>query len=223
MLGYRHMTPVMYIDRDGTSPQWWQWLISGAMIVGGVAMMLTGVGGIFGGALLTAGVNSLISGYLSETSGDTYLSGWVSGGVGGFIMGLTAGIGGNLFVAASNAKNLAVFGYLGLGTLTSFVGGFVAGGAGSWISNKIENRSLNYEDAIYSGIHSGLLNIIAGFGAGYSSVVFNAGNTIGYRILGTGISLSVEGIVDLIAYSGDKVVSWIKSNKRKISRIFPIL
>ncbi len=211
----------MYLDSDGTSPQWWQLLISGAMIVGGIAMMLTGVGGILGGSLLTAGVNSLISGYLSEVSGDAYLSGWVSGGVSGFIMGLTVGIGGNLFVSASNASNLAVFGYLGLGTLTSFGGGFIAGGTNSWISNKIENKYFNYEDAIYSDIHLGLLNVMAGFGSGYSSIVFSAGNTIGYRVLGTGIALSIEGIVNLITYTGDKVVSWVKSNKRNINRIFP--
>ncbi|MFA7417110.1 MAG: hypothetical protein WCZ19_01075 [Acholeplasma sp.] len=184
-------------------------------------MMLTGVGGILGGSLLTAGVNSLISGYLSEVSGDAYLSGWVSGGVSGFIMGLTVGIGGNLFVSASNASNLAVFGYLGLGTLTSFGGGFIAGGTNSWISNKIENKYFNYEDAIYSDIHLGLLNVMAGFGSGYSSIVFSAGNTIGYRVLGTGIALSIEGIVNLITYTGDKVVSWVKSNKRNINRIFP--
>lgn len=193
------------------------------MIVGGVVMMLIGVGGIFGGVLFIVGVNFLISGYLSEISGDIYLLGWVFGGVGGFIMGLIVGIGGNLFVVVFNVKNLVVFGYLGLGILIFFVGGFVVGGVGLWILNKIENRSFNYEDVIYSGIYLGFLNIIVGFGVGYLFVVFNVGNIIGYRILGIGIFFLVEGIVDLIVYSGDKVVFWIKFNKRKISRIFLIL
>lgn len=38
------MTPVMYIDRDGTSPEWWHWVASGAMVVAGIALMFTPLG-----------------------------------------------------------------------------------------------------------------------------------------------------------------------------------
>lgn len=94
------MTPVMYIDSTGTSPEWWHWAASGAMAVVGIGLMFTPLG-ILGGALLTAGVSSMVGGYISEQSGGSFTAGWVGGAVAGFVAGLGAGFGASLYHAAT--------------------------------------------------------------------------------------------------------------------------
>ena len=69
----------MLFDPNGHAPEWWQWAISGAMFVAGVALVATGVGGVAGGALICAGANSMIGSYVSEATGSSSVAGWVGG------------------------------------------------------------------------------------------------------------------------------------------------
>ena len=62
--------PVMYTDRTGTSPKWWQWLISGALIVGGAILCLVPGGQGFGVALFVAGGSMMLSNILSAAGFD---------------------------------------------------------------------------------------------------------------------------------------------------------
>ena len=34
----------MYVDEDGRAPEWWQWLLSGAAVIGGIASGLVAGG-----------------------------------------------------------------------------------------------------------------------------------------------------------------------------------
>ena len=85
--------PVMRIDENGN--KWWDWLLgvfSVVLTVVGVALTVTGVGGILGGVLISAGISSLIGGITNQAQGGSFGAGWFGGLVGGAISGVIGGI-----------------------------------------------------------------------------------------------------------------------------------
>src|SRR5690554_2975421 len=91
--------PVMYIDGDGNSPTWWNpfswstdtWMKVGsaAMIVGGIMLLATPIGGV----LLAGSVGSLVGGGVNEISGGSFSSGWIGGLVTGVAMSIGSSAG----------------------------------------------------------------------------------------------------------------------------------
>ena len=69
----------MYADPSGHLPEWAAWLISGAVIVGGIVLCATGVGGILGGVLIGAGAGSLINVYVTEANEGDFIAGYIGG------------------------------------------------------------------------------------------------------------------------------------------------
>ena len=71
--------PIMYADPSGHLPEWAARLISGAVIVGGIVLCATGVGGILGGVLIGAGAGSLINVYVTEANEGDFTAGYIGG------------------------------------------------------------------------------------------------------------------------------------------------
>ena len=73
-------TPVMYTDRSGCSPRWWQWLISGVLLVGGALLcFVPGTQGL-GTELFIAGGSMLLSNIMSAVGLDGKVASLVSSG-----------------------------------------------------------------------------------------------------------------------------------------------
>ncbi len=91
---YRYMTPVMYIDGDGTIPEWLKWTIGGIVIAGAlVSVILTGGAsvidiGAFIGSMVGGGVG-LISGISLDENGFHFDSNKASTG---FMFGAITGV-----------------------------------------------------------------------------------------------------------------------------------
>lgn len=94
LYAYCGNNPVMYLDRDGTSPEWWQWLLSGLMIVGGALLLFVPGMQLAGGALIGGGVGSIAGGYIAEAHGYDFNVGYSIG------MGVGALIGASIVYAA---------------------------------------------------------------------------------------------------------------------------
>ena len=77
--------PINFVDPSGHDPEWWQWLISGLEIVGGIALCFVPGWQAFGATLIATGAGSLINGYLTEYSGGTFTGGWIGAQVAGFV------------------------------------------------------------------------------------------------------------------------------------------
>ena len=110
----------MLSDHNGHAPEWWQWAISGAMVVAGVALVATGVGGLAGGSLICAGANSIIGSYISEATGGSSFAGWAGGMITGAMCGTGAGLAGKLLVDATAATGAVCLGYLAAGCVVAF-------------------------------------------------------------------------------------------------------
>lgn len=114
----------------------WEYIAAGAMIVGGIAVMATGVGGplgaaMIGGALLSAGGSTAVQ---KATTGEVN---WGEVAVSGLIGGATGvvGAGAGLFVGSSAR----------LAATSPFLRGAVAGGVSNVLGGGV-NRGLHGED-----------------------------------------------------------------------------
>lgn len=156
----------MYIDPYGMAPELWQWIASGAMFVGGVALVATGVGGVAGGALICAGVNSIIGSYTAEAAGGSSTAGWIGGTITGLICGAGAGIAGDIMLAATEITGVACIGKTILGLGVAF--GMGAGGslAGQYATAAIDKKAFNWTEALPSALATGTINMLAAVGAG---------------------------------------------------------
>ncbi|MDR1697440.1 MAG: hypothetical protein LBR37_00780 [Erysipelotrichaceae bacterium] len=83
--------PVMYTDSSGCSPEFWMHILSGLMIMGGIALMFVPGGQILGLGLIGVGAGSFIGGNISEMNGESFASGWLIGGLIGFALGVGLG------------------------------------------------------------------------------------------------------------------------------------
>ena len=71
--------PVMCMDASGTSPEWWQWVLSGISLVAGIALcFVPGMQG-FGIALIVGGATSMVSNIMSAAGVDGKTASIVSG------------------------------------------------------------------------------------------------------------------------------------------------
>ncbi|MFA7417317.1 MAG: RHS repeat-associated core domain-containing protein [Acholeplasma sp.] len=86
LYAYCRNNPVMYTDGYGTSPEWWQWLLSGSMVVGGVFLLFVPGMQLAGGALIGGGLGSIAGGYIAEANGYNFDVGYSIGmGVGAIL------------------------------------------------------------------------------------------------------------------------------------------
>ncbi len=192
---------MMYSDSTGNSPEWWHWVASGAMVVGGVALMFTPLG-ILGGALVTAGVSSMVGGYLSEQSGGSFTAGWVGGAVAGFVSGLGAGMASSLYYAATISAGGGTFYAMGSFAVAGTLG-FLGNFGGSIITQSWDNKQIDFTQAFVSGTIGGILNV--------AFVPFSAGANVlskfGYQTLSVGYSILVETISQVASYGIDQVIN----------------
>lgn len=206
--------PIMYVDKKGHISKEAAWVISGILIVAGIAMCATGFLGILGGIFLSAGVNSLLNGYINEANGGEFWAGYCGGIITGALCGLGAGLGGAAFIAASNTANLACLGYLSLGVVASFAGGFLGNIAGtvytSWHDSGFESVNINWDETLQMSTLMGTLNIFAGLASGTASIVAKAtecGTKTTLRVLAGSIAGSAEFIYDAISLFFSELIS----------------
>ena len=69
----------------GHGAEWWQWLISGLEIIGGITLCLIPGGQSLGVALIATGAGSLINGFITEYNVGTFNGGWWGGQVAGLV------------------------------------------------------------------------------------------------------------------------------------------
>ncbi len=204
LFAYCNNNPLMYIDSTGEAPKWWQWVVSGAMVAVGTALVATGVGSTAGAALISAGANSIINSYVSEASGGSSDAGWVSGMISGGISGLGAGVGGDYLIRATQSVGTACFRNLAKGVLIAL--SFGAGGsmAGNLTASVIEKKQISTTDLLESAMVSGTLNVGASFFAGIGTSILNLPNTtttsrVVASFLTTGETFTAEAIVDSLS------------------------
>ena len=120
MYTYCANNPVMYTDSDGyLSEKGLLQFMSGAMILIGAVLLITGVGTAAGIVLIGAGIGSLIGGEISEALGGSYALGWSIGGVVGGIGGLyAASIGGFLSSSLTLGFSVNLGGVISVVTVT---------------------------------------------------------------------------------------------------------
>ena len=162
MFAYCLNNPMMFTDINGCEPKPWQWAISGAMVVGGIVLISTGVGGFWGGTLLCAGANSIIGSYTAENSGYSSDAGWTGGLVMGAACGFGAGYAGQAYMMATNSVGTACLSNLSLSIAASFGSGFGGAVAGQVVSNLVDGKkpfsNLQYTAAALTGV----ANTVAG-------------------------------------------------------------
>ena len=219
---YCNNNPIMYVDYDGNSPEWWQWLLSGVFAITGIVLSATGVGVFLGGILLGAGAGSIINGYVNEANGGSFTAGYWGGIISGALCGIGAGIGGCFFAAASNAVNYACIGYLLVGATTSFAGGFAGNLFGTMMTSRLDGTfsNINWGKTVGLSVAIGVFNVFAGLASGVGSTVAENGkraapslmyiSNIGKytndnimtasRLLAGGIATLTEGIFDIIGF-----------------------
>ena len=203
MFAYCNDNPVMLFDPTGCAAVWWQWVISGGMVIAGTALIATGIGGVAGGALICAGANSIIGSYASEASGGTSLAGWTGGMITGGICGIGAGLAGGLLLNASASVGTGCIGNLmGAGAIafSSGAGGTVVGQS---ITAAIDGRHLSIEKVLTSSIMAGVINcfsvIAAGMGAAMQSMpLISTTSTVLANSMTAAWSLSSESSCDLL-------------------------
>ena len=163
--------PIMNIDPNGNSPEWWQWTVSGLAFVGGIACVATGFGGPLGGTLICASVNSIIGSYSSESTGGSSFAGWIGGAVTGTLCSVGAGLSGSLLLSATKSVGISGLAYLSASFDVAFMSGFAGSFVGQWVSSLIDGREINWEDVISSSYITGLVNCISGIGAGMGGAI----------------------------------------------------
>jgi hypothetical protein len=171
LFAYCKNNPVMGYDPTGHAPEWWQWAISSAMVVAGVALVATGVGGVAGGALICAGANSMVGSYVSEATGGSSVAGWAGGMITGATCGTGAGFAGNLLVQATNATGAACLGNLAAGGAIAFGAGTVGSATGQGVTAAIDGKKLNLKEVAYSSMATGATNCLSGLGAGLGTAL----------------------------------------------------
>lgn len=161
----------MLSDPNGHAPEWWQWAISGAMVVAGITLVATGVGGVAGGALICTGANSIIGSYVSEATDGSSVAGWVGGMITGAACGAGAGLAGNLLMQATNATGAACLGNLAAGGTVAFGSGAIGSAIGQSVSSLIDGNKLNTSDVVISSMVTGSINCLSGLGAGIGTAL----------------------------------------------------
>ena len=218
LYAYCNNDPVNYADPSGHLPEWAAWLISGAVIVGGIVLCATGFGSFWGGVLIGAGAGSLINGYVTEVNGGDFTAGYFGGAISGALCGIGAGLGGMAFAAASKVANLACIGYMTLGATISFAGGFAGNLAGtvytSWHSSDFKSVYINWGETLTTSAIMGSLNIFAGMGSAMSSlagsmgrVAIDVNSKFALRFLAGLIAGGTEATYDLTSYLIGKLIS----------------
>ena len=137
---YCNNNPIMYVDPDGESPAWWQWLLSGIELVVGTALCFVPGGQVFGIGLISGGAASLTANILDAFGVDSKLSTIIVSGlniVAGTALCFTpfAGIGAGLigegicsiaggFISEAFGANFTLGSTIG-GFAGSIIGGYV--------------------------------------------------------------------------------------------------
>ena len=168
---YCKNNPVMLSDPNGHAPEWWQWAISGAMVVAGVALVATGVGGVAGGALICAGANSIVGSYISEASGGSPAAGWAGGMITGAACGTGAGLAGGLLMQATSTTGVACLGNLAGAGAVAFGSGFGGSILGQSVTSAIDGKELNTKEEIYSAAATGAINCLSSIGSGMGTAL----------------------------------------------------
>jgi hypothetical protein len=211
MYAYTSNNPVMRVDPSGYawynpfswSSETWMKVGSGAMVVAGVTLMATGVGGLLGGALLAAGVGSYVGGISNEANGGSFFAGWAAGGIAGFSSGVGIGLGAIFYQAATTATVGALsYGITGLATSFAFAGGGSFGA--TLLQQKLDGNPLDYKQAGINGLMAGMLSMVA---TPYATAANYLSNNVS-RVLGTSFAVSIEGIYDVASFGINKAISW---------------
>jgi hypothetical protein len=116
LFAYCANNPVMYSDSTGTSPQWWEWVISGAQLALGIGLMFVPGAQVFGVGLIVSGTSMLASNTMSAMGLDDKLSMQIQSG-----LNLVAGIGLS-FVPGLGAIGASMIG----AGVVSFAGGYIS-------------------------------------------------------------------------------------------------
>jgi len=128
----------MYADPSGHSPEWWQWALSGAALVGGAILCFIPGGQGLGVSLLVAGGSMMASNIMDAAGVDGKTASLISSGlniVGGIALCFTpfAGIGANMIGSgiggiAGGYISEALGGSFELGAAIGNIVGGIAGG-----------------------------------------------------------------------------------------------
>ncbi len=125
-------------DHEGNKPKWWQWLISGLMIVAGVVLCATGVGAALGVSLLVAGGSMMASNIMSAA------------GVNGKVASI---ISSSLNIVAGIALCFTPFAAMGASMIGSGIGGIAGGFISEALGGSFETGAMI--GAIVGGIIGG--------------------------------------------------------------------
>ena len=204
LFAYCRNNPVMYTDRAGNAPTWWQLTISLTMVCAGLILTASGVGGILGGILISAGANSIIAGYVNESYGGSYTGGWCGGLIIGAGCGTGAGLAGKLMLLASESVGLPALGYLGAGLFSSYMGGATGCFAGAYVTSLFDNTYFDTRQNLIKSQYGGIVNVLAGYGSGLTNAIHSVGGSVGACAITTlGFSLGAEFVCDFFAYAPD--------------------
>ena len=122
------------------------------MVLGGAALIATGLGGPLGGALICAGVNSIIGSYVAEASGGSSCAGWWGGVITGTVAGLGAGTAGSMIVNATQMTGTAALGTTIAGYGVAVISGASGSALGTITSAKIDKQTPKKDDIINAAI-----------------------------------------------------------------------
>ena len=215
LYAYCNNNPVMFSDPEGHMPKWLAWTLSGLAIATGLILSATGVGGIVGGVLIGAGAGALINGYVTEAAGGDFFAGYVGGAISGALCGVGAGLAGIAFNTATTLAGASVIGEIATGVAYAFAGGFVGNMAGTLYteahSSGWKNFQVDWEKMFFQSSTVGVLNILAGVGAGVSSALSAApqkaimlgisyGSRNALRLLAGVVAGGTEAVFDLSAW-----------------------
>ena len=179
---YCYNNPISYSDPSGNLPQWAEWLIGGAVIVGlGIATVFTGgAAGVILGAAFYGAVTSAVGGAL----------------VGGIIGGITGGWEGALDGAASGFMWGAISGAV-TGALTSGIN--IATGSVQIVGSAQKTGSLFHQFA--SNVQAGKMSLAVGR---YSEIHLNRSKGLGikgFRPDVTGVTKNGLRVVEVVSSS----------------------
>ena len=73
--------PVMMNDTEGNAPAWWEWVVSGILIVVGTVLCATFAGSVFGAGLIAAGGSMMASNIMSAIGVDGKVASIISAGL----------------------------------------------------------------------------------------------------------------------------------------------